>query len=199
MKSLTLITFLLFYTLLSHAAEFKVDSTPSNADIFVRKKLTEAPIKVGTTPFIGDLDQIKNQYGLPQNFFIELTKEGYKQFNIMLSPIQKSDIEMNVKLDITENLKLTKKFDEIANNLFEAQRLTRDKNYDGALKELEKAEALEKDLSIINEMRGGIFYLKKDFNAALGAYRKAFSLNTQNSEAYSMKIYLESTLGLTNE
>lgn len=198
MKPLTL-TFLLFYSLLAHAAEFKVDSTPPNADIFVRKKLTEAPVKVGTTPFVGDLDQIKGQYNLPQNFFIELNKEGYKQFNIMLSPIQKSDIELNVKLDITENLKLTKKFDEIANNLFEAQRLTRDKNYDGALKELDKAEAMEKDLSIINEMRGGIFYLKKDFNSALGAYRKAFSLNTHNSEAYSMKIYLESTLGLTNE
>lgn len=199
MKRLTFTAFVLFNLSLAQAAEFKIDSTPANAEIFVRKKLSDAPIKVGSTPFLGDLDQIKSQYGLPQNFFIELSKEGYKQFNIMLSPIQKSDIDLNVKLDITEDLKLTRRFDDIANNLFEAQRLTRDKNYDGALKELEKAEILEKNLSIISEMRGGIYYLKKDFNSALASYRKAFSLNTKNTEAYSMKVYLESTLGLANE
>ncbi len=193
---------ILFFSIITtcvQAAKFSVISNPEGSEIYVKKKQNDQAIKIGATPYTGDLQQLASQYQLGQVFFLSIKKDGYNEYNVLMTPTNQADVDIDVNLNINENIALTRKFDSISNFLFDAQRLTRDKNYDEALKMLEEAEKLEKNLSIINEMRGGIYYLKKDFNSALSAYRKAFALNTLNNEAYSMKVYLESTMGLNHE
>ena len=48
----------------------------------------------------------------------------------------------------------------------------------------------------MHELLGSAYYLKKDFRSSLGAYRKAFSLNPDNMDAYRMKLYLEKSFNV---
>ena len=67
---------------------------------------------------------------------------------------------------------------------------------------INKLEDLEKKnprLSIIPELRATAMYLNKDVEGALSYYRKAFSVNPDNADAYRMKIYLEKKLGVDSE
>lgn len=181
------------------SAVFKVNSNPDGADIFIKKRSDDVPAKLGVTPFNSTLEEVRSKFNVDGTFFVEVSKEGHETTTIMLAPISAADIELNLKLAVSKDLTLIKKFDKIVSQLFEAQRLTRDKNYDAALKMLDEVEKEEKYLSIIYEMRGGVYYLRKDFSTALSFYRKAFSINAENKDAYSMKLYLEKSLGIKKE
>lgn len=178
------------------AHEMKIETSPEGAEVFIKNKPDDEPIKIGVSPYKGNIEELKQKYNLGQTFFLEIKKEGHEPYNIMLVPIAKSRVELSFKLKIARDIELTKKFDRIANQLFEAQRFTRDKNFDQALKILDEIEQEEKYLSVINELKGGVYYLKKDFNTALSYYRKAFFINSDNKDAYSMKTYLEKSLGI---
>lgn len=196
MLKLTFGFLIMFFSFAAPANELKIDTSPEGAEIFVKKNPDDEPVKIGNSPYSGKVEDVRQKFNLGQTFFLELRKEGHEPYHILLAPISKSKIELSFKLKISRDIELTKKFDSIANQLFEAQRLTRDKNFENALKILDEIEKEEKYLSITNEMKGGIYYLKKDFNTALSYYRKAFSINAENKDAYSMKLYLEKSLGI---
>lgn len=191
--------FFLLITLRAQAAAFKISTSPEGADVFIKKRSEDTPLKLGIAPINMTLEELKNKFNLETTFFIQVSREGHETTSIMLAPLSNSDIDIKLKLPLSKDIVITRKFDNIMANLFEAQRLTRDKNYDQALKMLEQVENEEKHLSVVSEMRGGIYYLKKDFNTALSYYRKAFSINAENKDAYSMKLYLEKSLGIKNE
>lgn len=197
MTKLTILFFITFsFCLTAIAHEMKIESSPEGAELYIKNKPDDIPIKIGATPYKGNIEELRQKFNINQTFLLELRKEGHDPYHILLAPIAKSKVELSFKLKISRDIELTKKFDHIANQLFEAQRLTRDKNFENALKILDDIEKQEKYLSVIHEMRGGIYYLKKDFNTALSYYRKAFSINSENKDAYSMKLYLEKSLGL---
>lgn len=197
MMKFTLTSLVAFFICLSAMAnEIKIDTSPEGAEVFIKNKPDDEPTKIGVSPFKGNIEELRQKFNVGQTFFLEIRKEGHEPYNIMLAPIAKSKVELSFKLKIARDIELTKKFDRIANQLFEAQRLTRDKNFDNALKILDEIEQEEKYLSVTNEMKGGIYYLKKDFNTALSYFRKAFFINSDNKDAYSMKIYLEKSLGI---
>lgn len=198
MKKIVLLL-LISFNLTAFAANFRVTSAPEGADVFIKRKSDDTAAKIGVTPIGTTLEEVRAKYGLGETFYIEVKKEGHESYNIMMAPIASSDIELAVKLPVSRDIMLTRKFDNIAFQLFEAQRLTRDKNFESALKVLDAIEKEEKYLSVINEMRGGVYYLKKDFNSALSYYRRAFAINSENKDAYSMKLYLEKALGLNKD
>jgi tetratricopeptide (TPR) repeat protein len=71
------------------------------------------------------------------------------------------------------------------------QRQIRSKDYANAVKRLDELEKDFPHYSIIYELKGSAFYLDKQFKQALNYYRKAFSVNPENRDAYIMKVYLE--------
>ena len=81
-------------------------------------------------------------------------------------------------------------------SLFTIQRLIRSFSYDDALIQLGKLEESFSDYSTIYEMKGMVYYFKKMPEEALANYRLAFGKNTENADAYRMKIFLEKQLNV---
>lgn len=179
------------------AEEFIIESNPEGAEVFVKRSPSDEPTRIGVTPLNMPVSQLRSQFGLSAIFDLTITAEGYQPHHIVIAAPGDNKIELAVRLKIDRDVELTKKFDRIAANLFEAQRLTRDGSYDQALQLLEDVDREESFLSITNEMRGGIHYLRQDFQRALAAYRRAFAINSENRDAYSMKLYLERALGVS--
>ncbi len=79
-------------------------------------------------------------------------------------------------------------------DLFEAQRLARVGRLEDALKLLDDVGKGYPQLAAVHEMKGGIFYLQKDYKRALDEYKKTVSLNLDNVTAQQMIKRLESQL-----
>lgn len=190
----------IFVALLSNnlalASKFKVTTSPSEADVYIRNSTSDTPQKIGVTPIDKNLIELKSQFNLGSVYTLTISKEGHESYNMMIASPGDAAVDISVNLPISQNVHFNRKIDKIAEQLFEVQRLTRDKAYDRAILIIEEIEKEEGSLSITSEMRAGIYYLKKDFQQALSFYRKAFALNSQNKDAYSMKLYLEQQLGL---
>jgi tetratricopeptide (TPR) repeat protein len=97
-----------------------------------------------------------------------------------------------------ENFLKYREMDIAISKMFEAQRLMRSKQYDHAITILQDLEKNQPHLSIIAELIGSGHYIKKDFEAALDAYNKAYQVNPENKEAFKMKKYLERALRVQN-
>lgn len=178
-----------------YADDLALNSFPSEADVFVKNTKTGKEVKVGQTPLKIPLSQLLS-YAQDRVFVLKVKKYGHVDYRVLLTNVESTDIELNVKLNVDRNLSETRNFDKLVSGLFEVQRLIRVKNYSESLTLLADLEKQFPHYSIISELKGGAYYLKKDFKAALGAYRKAFSLNPDNVDAYRMKIYLEKSFNL---
>ena len=187
-------TFATSYSLF--AADLKIKSDPENAVVYIREASSNKRNKLGETPLKISLDDVFNNYTKDRTFVIEIEKNGHKNYNMLVSIFNKADINFDVKMEVSHSVELTKNFDMIFSQLFESQRLLRDKNYPSAIETLTTLSKKHGNLSTVYELLGSAYYLKKDFQNALSSYRKAFSLNADNSDAYSMKLYLEKALGV---
>lgn len=179
-----------------YAADLNIKTDPEKAEIFIREASSSKRSKLGESPLKVSLDDIFKTYTKDRTFVIEIEKNGHKNYNMLVSIYNKADINFEVKMEVSDSVDLTKKFDAIVAQLFEAQRLMRDKNYPSAIETLISLSKKHGNLSTVFEMLGSAYYLQKDFQNALSSYRKAFSLNADNSDAYSMKLYLEKALGV---
>jgi tetratricopeptide (TPR) repeat protein len=81
------------------------------------------------------------------------------------------------------------------NDIFESQRLMRAQQYDEAITLLKIVEQEQPKISIVPELIGSAFYLKKNQKASLTWYEKAYRMNPENKDAYTMKGYLKKALG----
>ena len=179
-----------------HAADLNIKSDPEKATVYIREASGTKRSKLGETPLKIKLEDIFSTYTKDRTFIIEIEKNGHRNYNMLVSIYNKADINFNVKMEVSDSVELTKNFDSIVAQLFEAQRLLRDKNYTAAIETLSTLSKKHGNLSTVFELLGSAYYLKKDFQNALSSYRKAFSLNADNSDAYSMKLYLEKALGV---
>lgn len=177
-------------------ADLNIKTEPDKASVYIRETSSSKRSKLGESPLKVSLADIFANYSKDRTFVVEIEKNGHKNYNMLVSIYNKADINFEVKLEVDHDVDLTKKFDFIIAQLFEAQRLLRDKNYDSAVETLVTLSKKHGNLSTVYEMLGSAYYLKKDFQNALSSYRKAFSLNAENSDAYSMKLYLEKALGV---
>lgn len=224
---LSLLFFTMLLSLkVANAEALKITSEPSGADIYVRSLNDKNKTKVGVTPFDGSVANLATQYGKNGLFMVVIEKEGHESNSIILSDIFKGDLDLYVNLDvkvkveekkkegegkgdeknkeeISEKLKALefdfKKMDFNVNQMFEAQRLMRAQQYDEAINLLKRAEVDQAQLSIIPELIGSAYYLKRDMRASLVWYEKAYRMNLENKDAFTMKEYLRKALGLNNE
>ena len=178
---------------------FKIQSTPDGTDVYFQKSTTSSLVKLGKTPLtLTDLELAK-VLGESKTFVVSLTRDGFQPYRIMMVRTKEVEMNLDVKMEITEEIKTAKKHDNLMSELFEVQRLIRSDNFQGALTRLETLEKEYKNFSIIPEMKGLAYYMSKDINKALSMFRIAFSKNPENRDAYKMKIYLEKKLGIDTE
>lgn len=217
----------LMSTQIANAEALKISSEPSGADIYIRSLNDKNKTKVGVTPYEGSVANLASSYGKNGLFLVVIEKEGHESSSVILSDIFKGDLDLYMNLEvkvkeeetkkkeddkkgeeknkeeISEKLKALefdfKKMDFNVNQLFEAQRLMRAQQYDEAINLLKRAEVDQAHLSIIPELIGSAYYLKRDMQASLVWYEKAYRMNLENKDAFTMKEYLRKALGLSNE
>ena len=106
------------------------------------------------------------------------------------------DVNINATLQVKSAIKNAKKIDNAINELFEIQRLIRNKNIRKAIALLDDLDKQNLGISIISELRGTALYLLGEYESSLANYREAFRTNSDNKDAYKMKVYLEDKLGI---
>jgi tetratricopeptide (TPR) repeat protein len=173
------------------AEEISVTSNPEQAEVYVKNTNTKERVKIGKTPIKMSMNDMVNNFARANVFMIEIEKEGFDPYRILMTRTGSNDIELLVNLEISKNMKLIKDLDYLMSQLFEVQRQIRSKDYANAVKRLDELEKDFPHYSIIYELKGSAFYLDKQFKQALNYYRKAFSVNPENRDAYIMKVYLE--------
>lgn len=198
MKTLCFL-FLAMISAHSWGQTIEIKSNPEEAEIFIISDSSVAPSKVGKTPFKTSLKDLVNEYVKKNTFIIEIRKEGFEPYRVLFPKATSVDIELSVNMDVNEDIKKIKKHDLLMNELFDVQKLIRGKNFPDALAKLDTLEKDYKDFSVIAELKGTAYYMMEDVEKALSFYRRAFALNSDNIDAYKMKVYLEKKLGIDTE
>ncbi len=178
-----------------YADQIKLKSEPADVDVYVRDLSGTLKNKVGKTPFEGNIQEIASTYAKSNFFILVLEKEGYESQSILLNDLLKSDIELSMNMVAKEDILEFRKLDKSINDLFESQRLLRGQQYADALALLKNVEKEQPKLSIVPEMIGSALYLSKDQKGSLSWYEKAYRMNPENKDAFTMKTYLRRALG----
>ncbi len=188
---LLLILVLTLFCRLCLAEELTITSNPEQAEIFIKSTNNDAGVKIGKTPLKIPMNEVVNNFAKSNVFILEISKEGFDPYRVLLTRTGSNDIELSVNLEVSKNLKLVKDVDYLVTQLFEVQRQIRTKDYVDALKRLDQLEKDFPHYSVVYELKASTYYLSKDFSKALSYYRKAFSMNSDNRDAFIMKNYLE--------
>jgi|GEM_PF-592274 len=187
---------LLVMTQFSWAEDLSITSNPEQAEVWVRQNSNNPGVKIGKTPLKLSMNEVVNNYAKSNVFILEIVKEGFETYRLLLTRTGSNDIELAVNMEVSKNLKMVKDVDYLVNQLFDIQRQIRVKDYTNAISKLEQLEKDFPHYSVVYELKGSAYYLNKDFAKALSYYRKAFSINPENRDAYVMKLYLEEKFNL---
>lgn len=178
------------------AKDFKIASNPSEAELFAVSPADGTKTKLGKTPFKRPLSDLLDNYVKGNIFLLEISKEGYETYRMLVTKTSNVEIDLKVNLTLKNDIKKIKLKDKMIDDLFTAQRLIRSRNFTGAITLLDKLEDKFKKYSVISELKGTTYYLMGNLEKALAEYRLAFSKNTDNVDAYKMKTYLEKKMGV---
>ena len=190
-----LILALLTLAFTASAEQLKLKSDPPDAIVNIRDLGGVQNIKIGNTPYEGNLLDLAANYAKSNFFLIVISKEGYESQSILLSDLLKSDIELSINLIPKDDILHYRKIEKSINDIFESQRLMRAEQYDQAITLLKTVEQEQPKISIIPELIASAFYLKKDQKASLTWFEKAYRMNPENKDAYTMKAYLKKAFG----
>jgi tetratricopeptide (TPR) repeat protein len=190
--------FILLFSPLALAGKLTIKSQPDAAEIFIIDGNSK-PVLLGKTPFESDLEDIIRNYVKSSSFLLELKKDGHDPYRVLVAKSANVDMALTATLELSQAITNIKEHDFLMNELFDVQKLIRARNFTDAINKLEDLEKKNPRLSIIPELRATAMYLNKDVEGALSYYRKAFSVNPDNADAYRMKIYLEKKLGVDSE
>jgi tetratricopeptide (TPR) repeat protein len=185
----------LLTSMLAQAEQLKLKSDPADATVFIRDLGGTQNNKVGNTPYEGNILDLASNYAKSNFFLVVIEKVGYETQSILLSDLLKSDIELSITLTPKEDILHFRKIEKSINDMFEAQRLMRSQQFDDAITLLKTVEIDQPKFSLVPELIGSTYYLKKDYRASLTWYEKAYRMNPENKDAFIMKSYLKKSLG----
>ncbi len=197
-----------------------VSSTPGESEVFVRASGSKKAESIGKTPINQDVSTISDLAGGADTVIIDVKKNGFLSKSVVVTDINsQSDIKLEIDLPSVEsfvngtdpnmaetqrrilaelNEKRNLETNYLIDQLFEAQRLAQVGRTDDSLRKLDELEARFPEVAGIHEIRGGIAFMKKDYEKALDAFRKAARSNPKNVEVLNIKNFLEKKLGLTS-
>ena len=198
MKNIIVILTLL-YSVQSFSELVKIRSNPDIAEVYVKNTITGKKVKIGKTPLSIDMGEIVNNYAGSEVFVIEIEKDGYEVYRLLIGQVGQNEIDLIVNLSLRQDIALMKNTDFLIGELFDIQRQIRTKDYENAIGRLVELEKKFPNFSVIYELIASAYYLNQKFKEALSYYRKAFSVNPDNRDAYIMKNYLERKFNLTAE
>jgi tetratricopeptide (TPR) repeat protein len=191
---------LLVTLLLSQLAwtkELIINSTPDKAEVRIVPLSGGEGRKAGETPFKIPVTEASGSYANGADLFIiEVQKEGYEPYRLVVPEFIKSDLNIDIILNQRSDWDTLKKIDKGVTDLFEVQRMIRSRNYDGAIKKIDEVEKYLPKLSVTKELQAAAYYMQNDYKRALDYYQQAYAANTENLDAYKMIVYLEKAMGI---
>lgn len=190
----TLLIIFMALTTKIFAQDLVINSMPDEANIYIKGNANEPGQLLGKTPFKQPIQNVINNYVKKNSFIIEIEKEGYEVYRIVLAKTSSSEVDLSINLKVDRKIATIKEHDSMMVELFSIQKLIRSGNYQSAIARLDELEKKYKHFSIIAELKATAYYLNKDIEKALSYYRMAFALNSDNVDAYKMKVYLEKKL-----
>ena len=182
-----------------YGSDLSVNSEPAGTEIFISEDANKKEVLIGKTPFKKDIEELINTYVKKNSFIITLKKKGYENYNVLFSKTTDNDVALSVNLKVDQGIKKIQEHDLLMIQLFDVQKLIRGRDLSSALAKLDTLEKKYPEFSIVAELKGTTYYMNKNIEGALTQYRKAFALNSKNSDAYKMKVYLEKKLGVYSE
>lgn len=179
------------------ASNLIIKSQPDTADVYIVSG--QRPVKLGVTPYQANLNEVIETYVKTSSFMIELRKPGHEIYRVIVSKSTNVDIELSANLELSRSITNIRAHDLLMNQLFDVQKLIRGRNFADAIGRLTELEVKHPELSVIPELKATAYYMNKEVENALSYYRKAFTLNPDNADAYRMKVYLEKKMNISSE
>jgi tetratricopeptide (TPR) repeat protein len=187
MKTLIEIFLLTAVVACSTSTTVIIKSNPDKAKIYVSDFSSEDKKLLGETPFSGRSDEIKKVSNGSGPVFFTLEKEGYFSQRLFVTELNAAELSVNMNLIPERVVEQSAFLDEVISGLFESQRLVKSKRFEEALSLLGKLEEKMPFISSIYEIKGGIYFLQKNYGAALEAFNLALKYNPKNIESRRMK------------
>lgn len=176
----------------------RIQSNPSNAEVFVSQQNSTDKKSLGKTPLsLNYRDLTEKAGGAPNSgeFLIlsfELKDHETEKLLFPAQPFGTTKTEVLVKMTPSKDLSLAK---DILTRLHNAQKFALNQQYERALIETDKV--LEIDPTVIRalSMKGSIYYVQKNYAEAIKWFEKALAVDNTFDEAIRMinKIKEEST------
>ena len=187
---------LLFLIIGCGGQEITIKSTPSDADIFIKILGKDEEERIGKTPLTLSAETV-NKLGDPSKSLtvIDVRRPGYIHEQLLINDFGNTVVEYNFTLEPNAIANIIDKIDNIGEKLFEAQRLMRAGGYEESINLLKDLDKKFPYSSLVNELIGGAYYLKKDFKTSLLHYDLAYKYNPSNVDSFKMIKFLEKSLG----
>ncbi len=164
-----------------------VESDPPGADVFVFTP-GQAPKKVGQTPYSLTERDIPDRSSPMQ---VQASKDGYQSASVIIPSAVSGHLgKVSFKLEAptlpNQCLNQTEALNKVARAVAEAQSLMKSKQYDLAEKIMSDLIVSYPGLSMVYDILGNIYYLKREFDKSLTAYKKSRSLSPENAKTQRM-------------
>lgn len=183
--------YLLIFSIISCASKsrYEFQSTPSNADVYVKPIKHLKYKKLGSTPLVVDSNALIKSNSGP--VYIQFRKSGYKDETILVTEVSSVDLIISRELFRKSGLDDQKSINEVIDLMFEVKNLVQANKYKDALKLVNVLKSMVPQVAAVYELEGGIFFIKKQYYDALGSYRLAARYNPKNPENIRMRDMLE--------
>tara|TARA_B100000886_G_C20406854_1_gene485213 strand:- start:913 stop:1536 length:624 start_codon:yes stop_codon:yes gene_type:complete len=189
------ILILLLFLISCGGQEITIKSTPSDADIFIKVLGEKEEERIGKTPLTLSAETVK-KLGDPAKSLtvIDVRRAGYIHEQLLINDFGNTVVEYNFTLEPNAIANIIDKIDNVGEKLFEAQRLMRAGGYEESITILKELDKKFPYSSLINELIGGAYYLKKEFKTSLLHYDLAYKYNPSNVDSFKMIRFLEKEL-----
>lgn len=168
------------------SSALRVESNPEGADVFVAIE-GQAPKKIGTAP----LNILEGTINPGQHAFqVTVSKEGYHSESVLI-PAGSFSRSAVVNVRLNEIPSTAKQLNEqtlqkLASLVASAQAMIVSKEYGIAEQTLINGLSQYPNVSTLHELLGNVYYLQRDLTRALSSYRRAHSMNPNNSDTQRM-------------
>ena len=185
-----LLLFSLALSISSCSSKLVVQSTPTEAEVYMSAPGKNNPIKMGVTPLElkeGEISD-KLQISPGQSGLLEVTfKKKTFQTKTMLVPANRwgeTARLINVSLVSGDDNKTYAQL--MVRHLMNAQKLAQSRQYEQALTELDRSLAFNADFAPALVMKGSVFFLQQQFVEAEKWYKRALEAAPDTEEAVKM-------------
>lgn len=175
----------------------RVYSEPSEVEVFLNQR-GKTPKALGKTPL--NLEERDMDWGTDEGLQLKFVKEGYKTENLVVPKTRlATETTVHALLEKDARNQACEQQGEalrrVADAVAKSQNYIYKNEYEKAQLLLESLSLSFPDLSVVYDLLGNVYYLRKDLQKSLNAYQQSDKLWPNNRDTKKMIQRLEAMLG----